>query len=193
MCVSVSGTSCTTTSRRRANDVSQTHTLTSLKADMKLGRSWQAQADHRQRGECGFPKLRGSMFCILGPAEGFTGHKSTFARLGIIYSSGRGPFDLGCRRTLHQQSLSRSTPLSHASLSEDSVYRRLSQKHLCACSRWPAECLGGFPRAPCPARPQPLSKHAGGRRLSKHLLARSTNLSIFQRVTAERHTHNNNH
>lgn len=66
-------------------------------------------------------KAHGSMFCILGPAEGFAGHKSTLARLGIIYSSGRGPFDLGCRLTLHQQSLSRSTSLSRASLSEDSV------------------------------------------------------------------------
>lgn len=37
-----------------ANDVSQTHTLTSLKADMKLGRSWQAQADRRQRGSAAF-------------------------------------------------------------------------------------------------------------------------------------------
>lgn len=127
--VCVSGKSWTTTSRRRANDVSQTHSLTSLKADMKLGRSWQAQADRRQRGERGFPKLCGSMFCILGPAEGFTGHKSAFARLGIIYSSGRGPFDLGCRRTLHQQSLSRSTPLSRASLSEDSVCHKSISVH----------------------------------------------------------------
>lgn len=46
---------------------------------MKLGRSWQAQ-----RGERGFPKLLGSMFCILGLAEGFTGHKSAFARDNIL-------------------------------------------------------------------------------------------------------------
>lgn len=108
----LSGTSCTTIIRRRANRVSQTHSLTSLKADMKLGRSWQARADRRRRGEARLSKAHGSMFCILGPAEGFTGHKSALARLGIIYSSGRGPFDLGCRLTLHQQSLSLSLSLA---------------------------------------------------------------------------------
>lgn len=66
----VSGTSCTTISRRRANHVSQTHSLTSLKADMKLGRSWQAQADRRRRGERGFPKLMEACFAFWALLRG---------------------------------------------------------------------------------------------------------------------------
>lgn len=114
----VSGTSCTTISRRPRLTNTLAHII---KSRYEVREVLAGTRGSQTAGGARLSKAHGSMFCILGPAEGFAGHKSVLARLGIIYSSGRGPFDLGCRLTLHQQSLSRSTSLSRASLSEDAV------------------------------------------------------------------------